>query len=322
MPAFQVLLTDYAWPDLDIEREILSAADAELIVADDTSPAGLSKAAAQVDAIMTCWVNVPAEVIGSARRCRIVARLGIGLDNIDVAAATAHGMAVTNVPDYCLAEVAEHTLALLLALARNVARFHWETKQGRYDLLAAPPMRRVAGQTLGLIGYGRIGSTVGRLASAIGLRVLAHTREERSLEGATWCELDELLSTSDYVSLHLPLTDESHHLIGAAQLERMKPTACLINTARGGLVDHAALAEALAEDRLGGAALDVHEPEPPDLSRPLYHDPRVIVTPHAAFSSIKSLADLRRRATQGVVDCLRGRTPANLVNAEGLGRGA
>ncbi|MBX3415004.1 MAG: C-terminal binding protein [Pirellulales bacterium] len=316
MASPHVLITDFAWTDLDVERDILSRAGAELAVAPAHDVASLIEAVREADAIMTCWAPLPAEVIDAAPKCRVIARLGIGLDNIDVARATARRIAVTNVPDYCLEEVAEHTLALLLALARKVAFYHLATKQGRYDLRAELPIHRVAGQTLGLIGYGNIGSTVARKAQAFGLNVLATTRRESQLEGAVWRPLDDLLAESDFICLHLPLTDDSRHLIDAARLARMKSSACLINTSRGGLVDHPALARALSAGKLAGAALDVHEPEPPDLAQAPWNHPHVIVTPHVAFASEESLADLRRRATQSVVDVLSGRRPRNLVNPD------
>lgn len=314
----RVLITDYAWPDLQVERALLDRAGIDLIEAEETEPAALAEAARDVDGLMTCWVNVPAEVIDAASRCRVIARLGIGLDNIDVAVATQRGIVVTNVPDYCLDEVAEHALGLLLALARNIGYFNQQTKSGVYDLVAAPPMRRVAGRKLGIVGFGRIGRTLADRARGLGLDVLVTSRTRQDAERVRWCSLDELLAESDYVSLHLPLTDETRHLIGARELALMKPTALLINTARGGLVDHQALAEALAANRLAGAGLDVQEPEPPDLSQPPYNDPRVIVTPHAAFLSEESLAELRRRATASVIDVLCGRRPANVVNPAAL----
>lgn len=314
MPQFKVLITDFAWNDLDVERTILARCGAELVVAPAHDAATLRAAVQDVDAIMTCWASLPAEVIDAARQCRLIARLGIGLDNIDVACATARKIAVTNVPDYCLDEVAEHTLALLLAMARKVAYYHLATKQGRYDLQAELPIRRVAGQTLGLVGYGRIGSTVATKARALGLKILATTSSEKSLQGAEWRPLAELLAESDFVSLHLPLRPESHQLFDATRLALMKPTAVLINTARGGLIDHTALATALDEGRLAGAALDVQEPEPPDLSQPPLNHPRVIVTPHVAFASEEALSELRRRAAESVVAVLSGRRPHDLVN--------
>jgi D-3-phosphoglycerate dehydrogenase len=213
-----------------------------------------------------------------------------------------------------LVEVAEHAIALLLALARKVAFYHYQTKQGRYELQAGPQLRRIEGQTLGIVGLGNIGQKVAEKGAALGLRILATSRSRRPVHNVRWVDLSELLTDSDYVSLHLPLNAETRHLIGAAQLARMKPSAYLINTARGGLIDTAALARALAEGRPAGAALDVQDPEPPDLTQPPYNDPRVIVTPHAAFVSQESLANLRERVARQVVDRLQGRRPENVVN--------
>jgi D-3-phosphoglycerate dehydrogenase len=258
---------------------------------------------------------VPAEVLGAAPKCRIVARFGIGLDNIDVDFATRRGMLVTNVPDYCLEEVAEHALALILSLGRKVAYYHQQTKLGRYELAAGPSLRRLRGQTLGIVGFGNIGRTLAAKAAAIGLRVLVFTRRRESIvQPAEWAPFETLMAESDFVSLHLPSTPETRFIIGRQQLELMKPTAYLINTARGALVDENALAEALAAERLAGAALDVQQQEPPDLSRPPFNDPRVIVTPHAAFYSQESVSELRRRAARQVADVLRGKTPENVVN--------
>ena len=315
MPKFKVLLTDYAWNNLDIERRTLAEIDAELVVAAAQDPASLAALAADVDAIMTNWAKVPAAVIQAAPKCRIVARLGIGLDNIDVAAATGRRMMVTNVPDYCLIEVAEHTLSLLLALSRKVAFYHHQTKSGHYDLKAGPVLRRIEGQTLGIVGLGNIGRTLAHKAAGLGLKVVATSRTPRPASpGLSFCSFDELLAQSDYFSRHLPLVSETRHVIGAAQLARMKPTAYLINTARGGLIDNGALSAALAEGRLAGAGLDVQDPEPPDLHQPPWNDPRVIVTPHAAFVSEESLANLRLRTARQVVECLSGSRPENVVN--------
>ncbi len=316
---FKVLLTDYAWPNLDIERAVLAEIGAELVVADKQDAASLAALAADVDAIMTNWAKVPESVIGDSPKCRIVSRLGIGLDNIDVAAATRRKIVVTNVPDYCLIEVAEHALALVLALARKVAFYHHETKAGRYVLQAGPALRRIEGQTLGIVGLGNIGRVLAAKARGIGLKVLATSRSAKEVpQGVQIVELNHLLTESDYVSLHLPLVPQTRHLIGAAQLARMKPTAYLINTARGGLIDNAALSAALREGKLAGAALDVQEPEPPYLGEAPWNDPRVIVTPHAAFVSEESLANLRERTARQVVACLRGERPENVVNAQVL----
>ncbi len=320
MPKFQVLHTDCRWGDADIERDILREVDAEVIVAPAYDPESLARLAVDCDAIMTCWAAVPESVVAAAPRCQIVARFGIGLDNIDVDYCTSRGIPVTNVPNYCTAEVAEHALALLLALARRVAYFHHETKSGRYDLSAAAPMQRLEGQTLGIVGLGNTGRRLAKKATALGLNVLATGRRkpETLPAGVRWAALDELLTRSDFVSLHVPLTAETRHLIGAGELALMKPTAYLINTARGGLLDHAALTAALSEHRLAGAALDVQDPEPPDMHCAPFNDPRVIVTPHAAFLSTQSLTTLRTQTARAVALRLSGRVPKNVVNPQAL----
>ncbi len=179
MPRYKVLLTDYAWADLDIERRTLAEVDAELVVAPRQDVDTLAALAADADAIMTNWAKVPAQVISAAPKCKIVSRLGIGLDNIDVAEATRRKILVTNIPDYCLIEVAEHALALLLAQARKVAFFHQQTQNGEYKLQAGPTLRRIEGQTLGIVGLGNIGTRLAEKAAALGLHVLATTRTPR-----------------------------------------------------------------------------------------------------------------------------------------------
>jgi D-3-phosphoglycerate dehydrogenase len=321
MPAPQlpycVLLTDRAWPDTRIERGILEPAGIALVEAADTSEDALAALAADADAIITNWAGVTPTVIRAARRCRVICRTGIGLDNIAVPTATALKIPVTNVPDYCVSEVADHALALLLACARNIAYFYARTKHGEYRLQGAPAMPRLAGKRLGLVGLGRIGRNLADKARALGLEVIAHTASGNDRGcGCRMLALDALLSESDFVSLHAPLTQATRHLLSLPQFERMKPAAYLINTARGGLIDHAALWQALERKLIAGAALDVFDPEPPDLASPLMQHERIIVTPHAAFVSVESLTELRSRVAQQVVDVLSGRRPENVVNPE------
>jgi D-3-phosphoglycerate dehydrogenase len=314
---FRVLMTDRAWPDCSIEREILSRVGAELVEAPNGEEATLIALARESDAIGTNWAHVTEIVIRAVPRCRIVARFGIGLDNICVKTATELGIPVTNVPDYCVSEVSDHALALILACARNIAFFHLRTKAGEYDLSAGPPMRRLKGATLGLVGFGRIAQALFPKARAIGFNVIAHsTHFDNHGTGCPMVPLDELLRRSDFISLHAPLTDATHGLFGEAQFEQMKPTTFLINTSRGGLIDHAALWRAISSGRLAGAGLDVFDPEPPDLSHPLFRDERVIVTPHAAFTSEESLQDLRTRAAHQIAEALQGRRPENVINPE------
>lgn len=314
MPRFRALYTDYPWADADVERAILAEADCELIDSPDNKEPTMAALAPGVDAILTCWAPVKTAVINAADRCRHIARTGIGLDNIDVQLATERGILVTNIPDYCVREVAEHTVALLFALGRKVAAYHLATKAGRYDLVAQLPVERISGKTLGLVGLGQIGSLVAAKAAALGLRVVGTNRSRQAPAGVEWRSFDELLAESDYLSLQLPLNAETRHMINARSLALMKPQAYLINTSRGGLVDHAALASALAAGRLAGAALDVQDPEPPDLAAPPWNDPRVIVTPHVAFYSTEATDDLRRRVARQIVAFLRGERPENVIN--------
>lgn len=314
---FQVLITDRAWPDADVERRILGEIGAEVIEPPATDEVTLAECAKNVDAIATCWAAVTSQVIRAAPRCRVVSRLGIGLDNIAVDTATELGIPVTNVPDYCLHEVAEHTLALLLACARNIAFFRGRTLTGEYSLQAAPLMHRVDGKVLGLFGLGRIGRLVAMKARSLGLETIGYSRTGNA--GCTGCRMvsfDQLLAESDFLSLHAPLNPETHHRFRLQQFERMKRSCFLINTSRGGLIDHNDLWSALRQNRIAGAALDVFEPEPPDLSLPLFRDERVLVTPHAAFYSAESVEELRTRAAHQIASILTGARPENVVNPQ------
>lgn len=315
--SWRVLLTDRAWPDSSIEQLMLASIGAELIEAPDGSESTLCRLAAGVDAIMTCWVPVTEAVVRAATKCRHIARMGIGLDNIAVAVATERRIRVTNVPDYCVEEVADHTMALLLACARKVAFFHQRTKAGEYQLQAGPLRRRLRGLVLGIVGMGRIARAVAERARAFGFEIIGWTRSGNDHgSGVQMVDLPELLRDSDFVSLNVPLTPETRHLLNRESLTLLKSTAFVINTSRGGLIDHTALWESLQSNRLAGAALDVFEPEPPDLSQPLFRDERVIVTPHTAFVSIESLHELRVRATRQVVMTLAGQIPENVVNPQ------
>jgi D-3-phosphoglycerate dehydrogenase len=313
----RVLITDRAWPDTAIEAAVLAPLGAELIDAPVGDEATLISLAAEADAIATNWAHVTDAVIRAAPRCRVIARFGIGVDNIAIVTATALGIPVVNCPDYCVSEVSDHTLGLLLACARRIGFFHLRTKRGEYNLSAAAGQQRLSTQTLGLVGLGHIGREVCLKARALGLNVIAHTRSgsDQGL-GCPMVSLDRLLAESDYVSLHAPLTPATRHLMGSAQFARMKPTAYLLNTSRGGLVDEAALWAALQAGQLAGAALDVFAPEPPDLSQPLFQDERVIVTPHAAFVSEQSLEQMRRQALEQVVQVLTGQRPQNVLNPQ------
>lgn len=311
-----VLQTDYAWPDDAIERSVIESAG-HLLVAGPAVPAPASEIEALVErhrpqAIMTCWAQVSARAIEAASDLRIVQRIGVGLDNIAVDAATARGAWVANVPDYCVGEVSDHAISLLLDWARGTVLFDREVKAGRWDPAAAR-LRRVADLTVGVVGLGRIGrATVAKLA-AFGCTLLAHDPFAQDGGAARLLPLEELLAASDVVIIHAPLTEATHHMINAERLAHVREGALLINVSRGPLVDNAALLAALEAGRLSGAGLDVIEGEP-DPPRALVERPDVIVTPHVAFSSDASLAELRRRSAEEVVRVLAGERPHNPCN--------
>lgn len=317
-----VLVTDYAWPTLDVERGVLAAAGCELLVAERGDEDELVALAPSADAILTNWKPVRARVLEHATRCVTVARYGVGLDNIDIDAATRLGMIVSNVPDYCIEEVSDHAMAFLLALARRVASFAQQTRAGRWDNQEFGTMHRLRGRTLGLVGFGRIGRRVAEKAAAFGLEVVAwspslaaRAPEEVEIAGS----LDQLLGRADAVSLHAPLTEDTRHLIGRREFSLMRPGAFLINTARGPLIDQDALLEALAHGGLGGAGLDVLDEEPPPLDHPLRHAAGVLLTPHAAFYSAESVRELQEKAAANVVVALEGGVPTTTVNLEVVG---
>jgi D-3-phosphoglycerate dehydrogenase / 2-oxoglutarate reductase len=312
-----VLITDYAWPSLEIERAILGEVDAELLVAETGEPDELVALAPAADAILTNWKKVPAAALDAAPKCLVVSRYGVGVDNIPVDHATSLGILVTNVPDFCLEEVSDHAMALLLASARRIARFDRLTSSGAWNLEFARGLPRLRGQTLGLIGFGNIARALVPKALGFGMRVLAYTPRAQpgSIGGVELTnDLAFLLAESDYVSLHAPATPATRGLVGEQELRSMKPTAYLINTSRGALVDEDALERALDEGWIAGAALDVVGQEPAAPDHPLLRSDKVIVTPHAAFYSDTAIAELETKAATNVASVLRGEVPATVLN--------
>jgi len=265
---------------------------------------------------------VDAELMDAAPRLRVVSNMAVGYNNIDVAAATQRGIVVTNTPGILTEATAELAFALILAAARRVVDLDRRTRAGEWTCWA--PLlflsREVSGKTLGIVGLGRIGRAVARRAQAFGMRVLYHNRsrldqaEERDL-GVEYAEQDELLRTSDFVSLHVPLSDETRHLLGRRELGLMKPTSYLINTSRGPVVDEAALVEALRDRRIEGAGLDVYENEP--LLTPGLTDlDNVVLMPHVGSATVETRMKMARMAAENLLAGLRGERPAHVVNPE------
>jgi D-3-phosphoglycerate dehydrogenase len=320
----RVLVTDYAWKDLQIEQEILGHAGAEILLAKTASEAELLEAAPSVDGILTCWKPVSRNVVRAASRCHSIGRFGIGLDNIDVAAATETGIIVTNVPAYCVDEVSDHAMALILTCARKTAFYDRNIKSGSYDLQAGPPLYRLRGKTLGIAGFGKIGRAVAVKAQAFGLRILAYDPNVDAASvakaGAESVSLADLLEQSDFVSIHVPLSPETRHLLNYQAFKKMKRTAIIVNTSRGDLIDAAGLLAALDEGLITGAGLDVLPQEPPSAGDRLVGHPRTVITPHAAFNSEESVRDLRETTSHQMAEVLSGRQPQNIVNPEVLKR--
>ncbi len=315
---FTVLVTDRAWPDLDVERAVLEPLGVCLVEPESSDPSEMVAFGPELDAILTCWRNVPPELLRNAPKCRMVSRYGIGLDNIPVTLATELGMIVTNVPDFCLDEVSDHAMALLLAAARRIVPFANETASGTWAPGGGRNLPRLRGKTLGILGYGNIGRALAPKAAAFGMRVLTYSPRltAGTLPDGTIAvdSLDHLLSESDYVSLHVPSNESTRGLIGEAALRSMKSTAWLVNTSRGAIVDEPALVRALDEGWIAGAALDVLSVEPPPADHPLLGRPDVIVTPHVAFASTEAVIELRRRAAEHVAFVLRGESPPHIIN--------
>ena len=288
--------------------------------------------ATDADAIIAAGAPYSRKVIEKLAKCRVISNIGIGYDGIDVDAATEHGIFVTYVPDYCLEEMAEHTLALIFACGRKLLRFDRAVREGKWDSRAPkeirekirPPMFQIRKQTVGLIGLGRIPRTFVPKAKAIGMRVIAYdpfvTKDAGATIGVEMVGLDQLLKESDFVSIHAALTKDNQRMIGAEQFKKMKRTAYLINTARGGLVDEQALVTALDEGIIAGAGLDVLDPEPPKPDNPLFKSDRVIITAHSANYSEESQAELLRRPEEEVFHILKGESPRSPVNPQVKGR--
>ena len=319
----KVVLTDYVWESLDVERKTLGDL-ADLVPLKTKKPEEFLDEAADCDALLNTYAGpITAEVMARMPKCRIIARYGIGVDTIDLEAATREGIIVTNNPTYCVEEVAEHTLALLLACARKVAFYDRLVRGGRWEVPPGKPMFRLSGRTLGLVGFGNIARQVALRAASFGMRIVfadPFVKDEPRDVPARKVELEALLRESDFVSVHPPLTRETRGMIGDDALSRMKPSAFLINCSRGPVVDTDALARALDAKRIAGCALDTIDPEPLPDPHPLRGRDNVIITPHVAWYSEQALVGLQAGAPGEVRRVLTGEWPVNVVNREVRGK--
>lgn len=315
----RVVIAHTSFPDTFLETEALKEIDASIVHTGNLHTAEAREVAKSANALMVTIQEVDAELIRSLGNCKVIARVGTGLDAIDIPVATECGVWVTYVADYSVDEVSTHAIALLLNHARRLRQMVASVKAGNwYDAARIEPAPRIKGQVLGLIGLGRIGRTVAAKARGLGLNIIAYdpyVQLDQDCESdVELVDLDSLFAKADYISLHAPLTESSRYIINAAALELMKPTAYLINTARGELIDDIALLTAVKAGKIAGAALDVLSVEPPPADWPLLHDERILITPHGAWYSEESKLDVRRKAIDDVVRVLTGQKPVSPVN--------
>lgn len=315
-----IAVADSPFVNLQPTEKVLASLDADIQIAKQTTPEAILEIAREADGLMVTFANISKEIIQGLERCKVIGRYGIGVDNIDLDAATEAGIQVCYVPDYCQDEVSDHAMTLLVSLARKITYSNSLVQQGRWDAKAVAPMYRLRGRTLGLVGLGQIPQSVVPKAQAFGLNVIASDpfvpEEVARNFDVELVDFDSLLERSDYISVHAPLTDKTHHLFSKDAFQKMKPEALLINTARGPLVDDQALADALDDGQIGGAALDVLPIEPP-VDSPLLNRDNVIITPHTAFYSVEALVDLQTKAAEDVVSVLNGQTPRYPINKLG-----
>jgi len=311
MPRTIIAITDSPFPSLDPAKKALARLDPEYRMAKSPSPEDILFVARDADAILVTYAKLPGDLLRQLKHCKAIGRFGLGVDNIDLHATKELGIAVNYVPDYCLREVSDHAMALLLALARKVAFSNKLVQSGRWEVPPIVPLRRLEGQVLGLIGFGNIPRTLAPKAKAFGLHVLTHdpyvSQEVLAAAGVEGVSFDELLGRSDFISVHAPLLPATRGLMNASAFAKMKHRAFLINTARGPLVDEAALVAALDSGHLGGAALDVVATEPLAKDSPLLGRDNVILTPHTAFYSVEALEELQTNALATWRACCQAR---------------
>jgi D-3-phosphoglycerate dehydrogenase len=314
-----IAITDSVFPSLDPAKAALARVDPDIRMAKSAGADDILAVAREADAILVTYAKLPRELLRQLSRCKVIGRFGLGVDNIDIKTAAELGITVTYVPDYCMQEVSDHAMALLLALARKVPYSNALVQSGRWEMSAVVPLRRLEGQTLGLIGFGNIPRAVAPKAKAFGLKVITHDphvgKDAIASAGVESVSFDDLLARSDFISVHAPLLPATRGLVNAAAFAKMKKGALIVNTARGPLIDEPALVAALDSGHLGGAALDVVAIEPLAKNSPFLHRDNVILTPHTAFYSVEALNELQTKCASDVARVLLGETPVYPVKA-------
>lgn len=319
----KIVITDLDQDRITEEQAVADAAGAELVLAQAHSEDEVIEAAQGADALLVQYAPITRRVLEALPSVRAIGRYGVGVDTLDLVAATDLGVAVSNVPDYGTEDVSDHAVALAVSLSRGVVELDRNLRAGITSLAPVKPLHRLSTRTFGVIGLGRIGAATARKARALGFSVHGYDpmREPGTTteDGIAVRTQEEVLAGSDVISIHVPLTEQTHHLISTEALARMRPGSMLVNTSRGGVVDTAAVVEALQSGHLRGAGLDVFETEPLPQDSPLRDCPTAVLTPHASWYSEESETELKRRVIENVVEVLSGRRPRNILNPEVLG---
>jgi len=318
---WNVMITDVSFPDIRLEEEELKKINASLVRLNCKTEQDVIQACQDADALLVQYAPITADVLNQLPRLKAISRYGIGVDMVDVSAATKKNILVCNVPDYCIEEVATFALSLLLFLARRIPTYQNDVSNQRWnlsDIDDAHRVNRIRGQILGLVGSGRIAQELAKLVTALGIRVVYYDPYVKvsPLDGMSSVSFEELITTSDFISIHCPLTPETRGLFDERVFQAMKSSAVLVNTARGAVVKNCALEQALRNGWIAGAGLDNLEQEPPDWNDSLLSAPNLVVTPHIAFYSEESLKDLQRLTAQSIADLYRQNMPEGLLNPE------
>lgn len=315
----KIVISDYAWPNIDIEKDYFKSKSIDLDVS--SGKEDLIDKIKDADGLLFCFQDIDETVLRSAKNLKAAQRYGIGVDNINIKVATELGIVVSNIPDYCIDEVSDHALSMILAINRMIVPDSKMVKLGKWnDVKKSNRVFRLSDATLGVVGFGRIGRRLANKAKVLGLNVIAYDPyiNEEVYDGVKLVSFDQVISSSDILSLHVPLTEETNHLISYKELEKMKENAILINVSRGGLIDEKALSEYLKSGKVRGVGLDVMEDHNPSSTNPLFEYENVIVTPHTAFFSQESSEELQIRSCEQLYGVLNGKKPKFLINHDVL----
>lgn len=316
---YKIVITDYEYQDLTIEEEVLTQSnlDVELVVAQCKTPEEVIEVCKDADGIINQYAPLNADVLSQLERCKVISRYGVGVDTIHLPTALEKGITVTNVPDYGIEEVSNHTVAFMLAASRKIVQLNESVKNGVWDFKIGVPIHRFENQIFGVLGFGKIPRRVIEKVNPFGFELIAYdpfvSAEEMRKYNVRKVELDEIIQTSNILSIHLPLTENTHHLINEDKIAKMKDGVLIINTARGSIIKESALIEGLKSGKIAGATLDVVEIEPIPNSSELIQFPNVYLTPHSAFYSEEAIVELRTKTARNIVQVLEGKTVEYLV---------